>query len=77
MGVANVIHAYAPIVVYIGGAVALKNPDLVVEPIRERVEEMVMINVPDIQLTSLGDEVVVKGAVASAMTGGTGDRARL
>jgi glucokinase len=38
---------------------------------------MVMVNVPDIQLTALGDEVVVKGAVASAMTGGTGDRARL
>jgi glucokinase len=77
MGVANVIHAYAPIVIYIGGAVALRNPRLIVDPIRERVDDMVMVNVPDIQLTSLGDEVVVKGAVASAMTGGTGDRARL
>jgi len=77
MGVANVIHAYAPIIVYIGGAVALNNPDRVVDPIRERLDEMVMVNVPDVQLTDHGDDVVVKGALASAMTGGTGDRARL
>jgi glucokinase len=38
---------------------------------------MVFINVPDIELTTLGDEVVVKGALASAMTGGTGDHSRL
>jgi glucokinase len=35
---------------------------------------MVMSNVPEIRLTTLGDEAVVKGALASAMTGGTGDR---
>jgi glucokinase len=38
---------------------------------------MVMTNVPDIQLTTLGDDVVVKGALASAMTSGTGDRSKL
>jgi glucokinase len=77
MGVANVVHAYAPIVVYVGGAVATNNPDQVLEPIRDRVDDMVMTNVPEIELTQLGDEVVVRGALASAMTGGTGDRSRL
>ena len=77
MGIANVIHAYAPLVVSIGGAVALNNPKLVVEPLREKLEEMVFVNIPQIQLTSLGDDVVVKGAVASAITAGTGDRSRL
>jgi len=77
MGVANIIHAYAPIVIYVGGAVATNNPDRVLDPIRERVDDMVFINVPDIELTTLGDEVVVRGALASAMTGGTGDRSRL
>jgi glucokinase len=77
MGVANIIHAYAPIVIYVGGAVATNNPDRVMEPIRRRLDDMVFINVPDIELTTLGDEVVVKGALASAMTGGTGDRSRL
>ncbi|WP_224270221.1 ROK family protein [Haloprofundus salinisoli] len=76
MGVANTIHAYAPLIVFIGGAVALNNPDLIMDPIRRKMDEMVFINVPDIQLTTLGDDVVVRGALASAMTGGTGDRAR-
>jgi len=74
MGVANIVHAYAPLVIYVGGAVALNNPEQVVEPIREKLDDMVMTNVPDIQLTTLGDDVVVRGALASAMTGGTGDR---
>ena len=74
MGVANIVHAYAPLVVYVGGAVALNNPERILEPLRERMAGMVMSNVPEIRLTTLGDEAVVKGALASAMTGGTGDR---
>jgi glucokinase len=77
MGVANIVHAYAPLIIYVGGAVALNNPERTLNPIRERMDEMVMSNVPEIQLTTLGDDVVVKGALASAMTDGTGDRTRL
>lgn len=77
IGVTNVIHAFAPIVVSFGGAVALHNEELVVDPIRERVAEMVMTNVPEIRVTDQGDDVVVEGALASALTGGTGDRRRL
>ena len=74
MGVANVVHAYAPLVVSIGGAVALNNEALVVDPIRERLGDLVMTNVPEVRLTALGDDVVVRGALASALTGGTGDK---
>ena len=77
MGLANIIHAYAPLVVNVGGAVALNNPELVLTPIRDRLDEMVMTNIPEVNLTDLGDDVVVKGAVASALTGGTGDRSKL
>ena len=77
MGIANVIHAYAPLVVSVGGAVALNNPERLLDPVREKLPEMVFINVPEIRLTELGDEVVVKGALASALTGGTGDRSRV
>lgn len=77
IGVVNIVHAYAPLVIYVGGAVALNNPELVVDPIRDRIDELVMTNVPDIELTPFGDEVVVRGAVASALTEGTGDRMRL
>src|SRR6056297_259345 len=74
IGVANVVQAYAPLAVYVGGAVALKNESRVVDPIRERIGDLVFNNVPDVQLTTLGDDVVLKGAIASALTGGTGDR---
>ena len=73
IGVANIVHAYAPLVVYVGGAVALNNPEQVLDPIRDRLDDMVMSNIPDIQLTQFGDDVVVRGALASALTGGTGD----
>jgi glucokinase len=76
LGVANVAQAYAPLVVYVGGAVALNNERPVVDPIRERIDELVFNNVPDVRLTSLGDDVVLKGAIASALTQGTGDRTR-
>ncbi|WP_262177616.1 ROK family protein [Haloarcula laminariae] len=74
IGVANIVHAYAPLVISIGGAVAINNPDQIMDPIRERLDDMVMSNIPDIQLTKHGDDVVVRGALASALTGGTGDK---
>ena len=77
MGVANIVHSYAPLVISVGGAVALNNPHKVVDPLRDRLDEMVMSNIPEVKLTDLGDDVVVKGAVASALTDGTGDRSRL
>ncbi|QLH78782.1 ROK family protein [Halosimplex rubrum] len=77
IAVANMTDAYAPLVIYVGGAVTLNNPDRVLDPLRERLDDVVFGNVPDVQLTTLGDDVVVKGALASAMTGGTGDRSRV
>ena len=74
LGVANLVEAYAPLVVSVGGAVALNNAEHVVEPLREQVSEIVFNNVPEIRLTALGEDVIVRGAMASAMTGGTGDR---
>ena len=76
MGFANIVHAYAPIVVRVGGAVALNNEELVLDPIRNRLDDMVFTNIPDIELTPFGEDVVVRGALASALTGGTGDRRR-
>jgi glucokinase len=77
IGVATIVQAYAPLVVFVGGAVATNNPETVVDPLRERVPDLVFGNVPEVQLTTLGEDVVVRGALVSAMTGGTGDRSRL
>ena len=76
-GVADLVHAYAPLVVYVGGAVARNNPEQVVEPIRERLPELVMTNVPEVRLTSLGDEATVRGALAAGITAGTNERSQL
>jgi glucokinase len=65
-GVASLVHAFAPMVVYVGGGVALNNPERVLGPVRERLPKLVVSNVPDVQSTSLGDDVVVLGALASA-----------
>ncbi|MFB6138826.1 MAG: ROK family protein [Halosimplex sp.] len=77
IAVANMIHAFAPLVIYVGGAVTLNNPERILDPIRDRLDDVVFGNVPDVQLTNLGDDVVVKGALASALTGGTGDRSHV
>ncbi|QSG15421.1 ROK family protein [Halapricum desulfuricans] len=76
-GFANLIHSYAPLVIYVGGSVALNNEELVLDPVRERLEDHVFVNMPDIKLTTLGDDVVLKGALASGLTRGTGDRSRV
>ncbi|ELY61718.1 ROK family protein [Natronococcus amylolyticus DSM 10524] len=77
IGVTNVVQSFAPIVVSFGGAVALHNEELVVDPIRERVSGMLLNNVPEIRVTDHGDDVVLEGAIASALTEGTGDRQRM
>ena len=73
LGVANLVHAYAPRVVSVGGAVALNNPDRVVDPIRTRLGDAVLIDVPEVRVSDLGEGAVLKGALASALTRGTGD----
>ncbi|ESP87724.1 ROK family protein [Candidatus Halobonum tyrrellensis] len=77
IGMTNLVHSYAPLVVFVGGSVALHNPEEVVDPLRDGLAESVFTNVPDIQLTTMGDDVVVKGALASALTDGTGDRSQM
>jgi glucokinase len=77
IGVATIVQAYAPLAIYVGGAVATNNPEQIVDPLRERVPDLVFGNVPELRLTTLGEDVVVRGALVSAMTSGTGDRAKL
>lgn len=66
-GVANLVHAYAPELIAIGGAVACNNPEQVIAPLQERVPTLVMTNVPEIRLTALGEETVVRGALAAVL----------
>jgi len=66
IGVATLVHAYAPSVVCLGGPVALEQPQ-VGESLRERVPDRVMGQMPAIERASLGEDAVVVGALATAI----------
>ena len=69
-GVAAVVHAYDPEVVAVGGAVALENPSHVVEPVRERLPDRLHLGpAPEFRLTSVGADVVLRGAIGRAIEG--------
>ena len=67
-GFANVINAYDPELITVGGAIALNNPkELVIDPILKYLDMYVVNRVPKIEITKLGDDIVLYGAVAAAI----------
>ena len=64
IGFACVIDAYDPSLITVGGAVALNNADLVVDPIKRYVQDHVRNRLPEIFLTPLGEYVVAHGALS-------------
>lgn len=67
MGFANVISAYDPSLMTVGGTVTLKNKKMILSPIRKYVGDYTVNRVPRIKVTPLGDDVGLYGAVAAAM----------
>lgn len=66
IGFANVINSYDPELVLVGGALALAGGELILKPIRERVGEHAVNVLPQIELSRLGEEAGIYGAVAAA-----------
>jgi len=64
MGFATIIDAYDPELITVGGALALNNVDLAMEPIKRRVGDYAINRVPEIKITPLGDDVALYGALA-------------
>ncbi|MFQ5836240.1 MAG: ROK family protein [Candidatus Bathyarchaeia archaeon] len=67
IGFANVINAYDPSLITVGGAVTLKNKKLVLAPIKKYVKNYVVNRVPKIIVTPLGEDVGIYGAVAAVL----------
>ena len=67
IGFANVINAYDPSLITVGGTVALENAEAVLVPIMKHVGDYAINRVPEIKVTSLGENVGVYGAVAAAL----------
>jgi len=64
IGFSNVVNLYDPELITVGGTVALKNPRLVIEPIRKHLPEYALNRVPEIMITPLGGDAVLYGALA-------------
>jgi glucokinase len=64
VGFACVVDAYDPSLITVGGSIALRNEDLIIDPIRRGVKEHARNRVPEIRITPLGEDVVLYGALA-------------
>lgn len=67
VGFANINTSFDPELITIGGAIALHNPSLILEPITSQIKEYTINRVPEIRITPLGDDIVLYGAIALAM----------
>jgi len=66
IGLSNINAAYDVSLITIGGSVALKNKNLILDPIRKYLPKYSVNRIPKIELTPLGDDVVLYGAMALA-----------
>jgi len=66
IGFANVNSVYDPELITVGGATALANPNLVLNPVRRLIDEASINRKPRINLTILGEDIVLYGALALA-----------
>ena len=68
IGFANVVNAYDPSLITVGGTVTLKNKNMILSPIKKHVKDYVINRIPKIMVTPLGDDVGLYGAIATAQT---------
>jgi len=67
VGFANIVNAFDPELITVGGSVALNNPEMVVGPIRNGIDRHLINRRPEIMMTPLGADVVLYGGLAIAM----------
>lgn len=63
IGFTNLINAYDPELITVGGGLALNNPKLILDSIKKYVEDY--LRVPEIKITPLGERIVLYGAAAA------------
>ena len=66
-GFANIVNAFDPELITVGGSIALNNPHLVLAPIKNGIDLYLINRKPKILLTPLGADVVLFGALALAI----------
>ncbi|MEJ5293056.1 MAG: ROK family protein [Candidatus Methanosuratincola sp.] len=63
---ANIVNLYDPQIITVGGGLALKNPSLTVDPIAELLPKLCFNSPPLVELTRLGEDAPLVGALLSA-----------
>ncbi len=66
-GFTNIINAYDPEIITVGGSVALYNEELVIKPIKEGLGAGLATKPPIITKTPLGEDIVLIGAITAAI----------
>lgn len=64
-GIGAIANTYDPGVITLGGSVALKNSDWMLEGIHRHLDEYVLAEPPLVQLTSLGEDIELYGGAAT------------
>jgi len=67
IGFADIVNAYDPELITVGGSITLKNPNFVLKPIEENINRHLINRKPEIRVTPLGEDVVLYGALTLAM----------
>lgn len=63
---ANLINIFNTSLITVGGAMALNNKSLLLKPLKKYLKDYNYNPIPKIQITSLGDDIVLLGALAAA-----------
>lgn len=63
--ISNILIAYDPELITIGGSVALHNPSVILTGIKKYIEHY--LKVPPIQITKLGEDITLLGAAAAVL----------
>jgi glucokinase len=64
IGFANITNVYDPELITVGGAIPLANPNMILTPIRRLINQHNLNRIPRIELTKLGEDSVLHGALA-------------
>jgi glucokinase len=68
IGFANIISAYDPQLIAVGGSVTLNNEDRVIVPIKKHLNQFSVNRPPEIRVTELGSDAGLYGALAMSFT---------
>jgi len=66
VGFADIVNVFDPELITIGGSIAIRNPELVLNPIVDNIWHHIINRKPEIMITPMGDEAVLLGALALA-----------